>query len=108
MVNRRKLLHSLERSFYLKFFDWLLGDRLLGSDSQVQQWTTAQNVTQTISYPKTGVGSIISYIEVVVEQSSNLGRGYVTSGGIGQRQISITIEANKTTIFRETTQLYGY
>ncbi|XP_031627888.1 uncharacterized protein LOC116343790 [Contarinia nasturtii] len=84
------------------------GDRVVASDSQIQQWTAAQNVTQNITYPKTGVGSIISFVEIVVEQSTNLGRGYVTSGGVGQRQISITIEAQRTTLFRQTTQIYGY
>lgn len=40
-------------------------------------------------------------------QSSSLGRGYVTNGGIGQRTIAITIEAQKTLFYRQNIQIYG-
>lgn len=65
-------------------------------------------MTQTLGYPRAGVGAVITYIEIIVDQSSNLGRGFVTSGGIGQRQIAITIEAQRTLHFRQNTQIYGY
>ncbi|XP_055296746.1 uncharacterized protein LOC129565661 [Sitodiplosis mosellana] len=100
-----------ERKFYIKFSnenECYPGDRVIATNSQNQQWTVAQNVTQNITYPRSGVGAVITYIEIVVNQSSNLGRGFVTSGGIGQRQIVITIEAQKTLYFLQTTTIYGY
>lgn len=44
------------------------GDRIIASNSVVQQWTTPQNVSQTLTYPRIGVGSVITYVEVIVEQ----------------------------------------
>lgn len=41
-------------------------------------------------------------------QSTNLGQGYVTSGGIGQRQITIVIEAKSTMYFKYNAQIFGY
>lgn len=89
---------------------WILfeGDRLIASNALIQQWTAAQNVTQNLTYPRAGAGATITYIEIIVEQSLNLGRAFVTSGGIGQRQIAITIEAPKTSVFRQNVQIYGY
>lgn len=44
------------------------GDRLLATASGSQSWSTAQDVTQTLSYPKSGVGSVVTAILVRVEQ----------------------------------------
>lgn len=44
------------------------GDRIIASNSVIQQWTTPQNVSQTLTYPRVGVGSVITYVEVIVEQ----------------------------------------
>lgn len=41
-------------------------------------------------------------------QSSNVGQGYVIDGGIGQRRITVVIEALKTSYFRYNSQIYGY
>lgn len=46
------------------------GDRLLASVPVVQQWTELQNVTQTLTYPKSGTGGVITYVEVIVDQVS--------------------------------------
>ncbi|XP_055298550.1 uncharacterized protein LOC129566535, partial [Sitodiplosis mosellana] len=56
------------------------GDRLVSSGTQNQQWTLPQNISQSLIYPRNGVGAIVTYIEVVVEQGSNMGRGFVTGG----------------------------
>lgn len=44
------------------------GDRLVASNVLSQQWPVAQNVTQNLNYPKGGAGSLITYIEIIVEQ----------------------------------------
>lgn len=44
------------------------GDRIVASNSVSQQWTSAQNVSQTLSYPRAGVGSVITYVEVIIEK----------------------------------------
>lgn len=45
-----------------------LGDRLVASASSNQQWSVSQNVTQKLNYPRTGVGAIITYVEIIVDQ----------------------------------------
>lgn len=44
------------------------GDRLVGTTSNSQTWATPQDVALTINYPRSGVGAIVSFIEVVVTQ----------------------------------------
>ncbi|XP_031627889.1 uncharacterized protein LOC116343792 [Contarinia nasturtii] len=84
------------------------GDRLVASGSQNEQWSVAQNISQKLTYPRVGIGSIITFVQITIAQSSSLGRGLVSSGGIGQRQISITIDALKTLHFRQNTYVYGF
>lgn len=52
------------------FLNFILGDRLVASNALIQQWTAAQNLTQNLNYPRTGTGSTITYIEIIVEQVS--------------------------------------
>lgn len=35
-----------------------------------QQWSTVQDVTLTLTYPRTGTGAVVSYVEVLVDQVS--------------------------------------
>jgi len=84
------------------------GDRLVATAAGSNSWTSAQDVKLALSYPKTGIGAIITYLQVIVEQSTNIGRGYVTSGGIGQRQITVVIEGNQTLYFKYSSEIYGY
>lgn len=44
------------------------GDRLLATLSVNEQWNAAQNVSHTLTYPRIGVGSVLTYVEVIVEQ----------------------------------------
>lgn len=61
-----------------------------------------------LSYPASGVGAVITYVQVIVNQSSNSGKGYVIAGGIGQRFIHLVIEAHSTSYFSYNSQIYGY
>lgn len=44
------------------------GDRVIASTSAGQQWAVAQNITQNLVYPRAGVGAIITYVEIIVDQ----------------------------------------
>ncbi|XP_065073452.1 uncharacterized protein LOC135697597 [Ochlerotatus camptorhynchus] len=83
------------------------GDRLVATNQDGQSWSTLQDVSLDLSYPQSGVGAVVSYVQVVVNQSSNQGRGYVVSGGIGQRYIRLVIEAYSTSYFNFNAQIYG-
>ncbi|XP_055298549.1 uncharacterized protein LOC129566534 [Sitodiplosis mosellana] len=84
------------------------GDRLVASAFESRKWPVAQNVTLNLTYPRAGVGSNISYVEIYVTQDTTLGSGRLTDGDIQQRKLSITIEAFKTPQFGHTTYIYGY
>lgn len=81
---------------------------MVAETSASQQWSTLQDVTTTVFYPKTGTGAIITYVQINVDQSSNYGRAYVVAGGIGQRAVKIIIEAQRTLSFRHVSTIYGY
>lgn len=57
--------------------------------------------------PLVGIQNCNNYCWFLLFQSMNLGRAFVTSGGIGQKQVAITIEAPRTTVFKQTAQIYG-
>jgi len=44
------------------------GDRLLASDSNRQNWSTLQDVKLNLNYPPSGIGPVITYLEVIVDQ----------------------------------------
>jgi len=62
----------------------------------------------TLQYPTSGTGAVLTFIRVTVDQSTNIGQGYVVAGGIGQRAIIIVIEAYSTTYFNYVAEIYGY
>lgn len=45
---------------------------------------------------------------MIILQSTKLGHGYVVSGGAGQRQITVVVEAKETMFFRIKSEIYGY
>uniref|UniRef100_A0A182W4R3 Uncharacterized protein n=1 Tax=Anopheles minimus TaxID=112268 RepID=A0A182W4R3_9DIPT len=84
------------------------GERLVGMASNQQSWATPQDVKLDLQYPTAGVGAVVTYVEVVVNQSSPTGRGYIVSGGVGQRNIRIMIEAYGTLYFNYNAAIYGW
>lgn len=50
------------------FFLLESGDRLVGDTSNSQSWSSPQDVVLTINYPRTGVGAVISFVQVIVGQ----------------------------------------
>ncbi|XP_055382216.1 uncharacterized protein LOC129612572 [Condylostylus longicornis] len=84
------------------------GDRLVARGQDGQNWPTPRDVQLTLRYPTSGVGAIVSYIQVTVDQSSNIGEGYIIAGGIGQRFVTFVIQARSTSHFHYTAEIYGY
>lgn len=61
-----------------------------------------------MSYPeKGGQGAQITFVEILAEQSSDIGNAYVVSGGIGQRFISMVVEAKQTSFFEFDAKVFG-
>lgn len=56
---------------------YIKGDRILATDSASQQWQKPQDVRLNLNYPQSGIGAVITYLEVIVDQSSNQSRAYV-------------------------------
>lgn len=94
--------------FFVSKFPIILGDRLLAQDQAQQSWSKPQDVTKNLYYPQHGIGAVVTYLEISVDQSTNLGQARVIGGGIGQRHISVVIEARSTLYFAYRAQIYGY
>ncbi|XP_055601393.1 uncharacterized protein LOC129750164 [Uranotaenia lowii] len=84
-----------------------VGDRLVATTADSKTYSTLQDVTLNLAYPQSGLGAIVTFAQVVVNQSSNIGKGYVVAGGIGQRFIHLVIEAHSTQYFTYNAQIYG-
>lgn len=84
------------------------GDRLVGLSSDNKSWSSPQDVKLNLQYPTAGSGAVVSYVEVVVNQSTAQGRGYVVSGGVGQRYVQLVIEAYSTVYFNYSAAIYGF
>lgn len=82
-------------------------DRLVASGSQNNAWPTAHNVAVQLHYPQQGAGATVTFVEASVNQTSNLGRAYVISGGINQHSISVVVEAYDTLLFNIVANIYG-
>lgn len=53
-------------------------------------------------------GAVVTYIDITVLQTSNVGRAYIASGGLEQRHVTIVVEANNTNTFNLDALLYGH
>ncbi|GAB0096349.1 hypothetical protein DMENIID0001_118410 [Sergentomyia squamirostris] len=79
------------------------GDRLQAVSRGSFTWPTLHNAAATVRFS----GAIVSHVRVTVQQTSNLGRVYTISGGIGQRAIAFVIEARSTKQFIFTAEIFG-
>lgn len=85
----------------------VVGDTLVATKTDFASYATPQNVKLTLTYPTSGTGAVVTHVLVDVQQSSSVGRGYVTGGGVGQRYIQLMIEAQTTTYFGYSAYIYG-
>ncbi|XP_039961640.1 uncharacterized protein LOC120775499 [Bactrocera tryoni] len=83
------------------------GDSLVGSKSAVNDYDLPTSLSVTVNYPSSGTGAIITHVKVTTYQSNTDGRAYVTSGGLGKRNLVMVIEAVKTTYFDYFAYIYG-
>ena len=44
------------------------GDRLSAQAGASNQWPSPQNIKLTLAYPRSGVGNVVTYVQVIVEQ----------------------------------------
>lgn len=66
------------------------------------------NLRFRLFYPLNGLkGALINFVELKVQQSSNIGKAYVISGGVNKRNVAIILEANATTFLSYDVTLYG-
>lgn len=87
----------------------LTGDRLVAINNDWAQYPSKQNLNLNIFYPTSGIGAVLSYVQIlIIQDNGTFGRGYVTSGGIGQRYIQIVVEAWNTAFIRYDYSLYGF
>lgn len=87
----------------------LTGDRLVAINNGWAQYPSKQNLNLNIFYPTSGIGAVLSYVQIlIIQDNGTFGRGYVTSGGIGQRYIQIVVEAWNTAFIRYDYSLYGF
>lgn len=49
-----------------------------------------------------------NYFLYPILQSSNEGRAFIISGGIGQTQVTVGVEAKKTSFIRYSAKVFGY
>ncbi|XP_055837159.1 uncharacterized protein LOC129905655 [Episyrphus balteatus] len=71
------------------------------------KYRTPRNVQQNVRYPLAGIGKVITYIQIDVDDSSNNQRVYITSGGIGERNVAFVIESKNTLYFTYYYRIYG-
>ncbi|XP_023176406.1 uncharacterized protein LOC111603160 [Drosophila hydei] len=83
------------------------GDRLVAQGADVFHYQARKDVSLQITYPESGAGSIVTFVELICTQDNNEGNAYVVAGGIGQRFISIVLEAKQTENFAYQAQYFG-
>ncbi|KAH8416853.1 hypothetical protein KR222_009121 [Zaprionus bogoriensis] len=83
------------------------GDRLVAQNADVYNYAALNDVSLQLTYPETGAGAIVSFVEIICTQDNSEGNAYVVAGGIGQRFISIVVEADQTDSFAYQAQYFG-
>ncbi|XP_001354364.2 uncharacterized protein [Drosophila pseudoobscura] len=82
-------------------------DSLVAQGADVFSYPASQDVSVQLTYPEEGAGAIVTYVELICTQDNSEGNAYVVAGGIGQRFISIILEASQTRNFSYQAQYYG-
>lgn len=99
-INPRKLVEYSAGSRRYK-------DMLVSVNSDKRTYSSPQNISMTINYPESGIGAVVTYFVMTVAQGSSSGRAWIASGGIGQRHISIVIEAQNSKYMSYGVSIYG-
>ncbi|XP_062556052.1 uncharacterized protein LOC134220914 [Armigeres subalbatus] len=86
----------------------LPGDQLVSTTQDYSSSDTLQDVALYLRYPESGTGAVVTFVEIVVNQSSNQGHAHIVSGGVGEHFIELVVEAYGTSYFQYSVQVYGY
>lgn len=96
---------------YLREQKWYIGGRRIQGDSHkdvtkdTYEFSKPQDVILKLEYPEQNF--YITHISCLVEQSSSIGRAYVTDGGVGKDYMTLVLEAKETTFFYYQIYLFG-
>ena len=86
-----------------------IGDELINEQSDKESFPSAQDVEIILAYPNSGQKVWkITHVNILVDQSSSVGKGYVIDGGIQEKYIAVRVEANHTLHFSYLASFYGY
>ncbi|KAH8367828.1 hypothetical protein KR084_003291 [Drosophila pseudotakahashii] len=87
----------------------LSGDTLVFQTADTFEFPRNQDVSVQLRYPEKeeASGAALSYVELLCTQDDYDGTAYVVAGGIGQRYISIVLEAKNTKNFSYQALYYG-
>lgn len=80
---------------------------LANATTNLLRYSRPQNISVQYSYPAWGRGKNVTYIEVLVNQSSYNGSARITRGGIGQTFAEVLVEAQNTTFYGARVQFFG-
>ncbi|XP_023298896.2 uncharacterized protein LOC111681371 [Lucilia cuprina] len=83
------------------------GDRMVGQYADTFFYPAKKDVSTQVTYPETGTGSVVTSVDINCLQDNTDGNAYVVAGGIGQRFISIVLEATQTERFSYNVHIYG-
>ncbi|XP_039497901.1 uncharacterized protein LOC120455594 [Drosophila santomea] len=84
------------------------GDALVAQTADTFEYQRAQDVSLQLTYPvNSAEAAVVSYLQLLCTQDSSEGTAYVVAGGIGQRLISIVLEAKNTKYFSYQAEYYG-
>lgn len=74
------------------------GDRLVVDDAFVELFLTPTNVASFFKYPLKSMdqGAVVTYAQIEVTQTSDDVRCFIMSGGIGEREIILAVQATHT------------
>lgn len=79
------------------------GDALVGYARGTNSYPSLKNAWAVVRF----TGKVITHVRVTVLQTSNIGRLYVTAGGINRSYITFVIEAKSTRLFNFRADIYG-
>lgn len=69
--------------------------------------TSSSDAYTQVTYPETGSGSVITFVDIHCLQDNADGNAYVVAGGVGERFISIVLEATQTKRFSYNIHYFG-
>nr|AYV99551.1 venom polypeptide [Dolopus genitalis] len=106
-LDQTELTQNVGVTKYYSLGKRIAGDRVVATGGKAMNWSTPHNVKITLAYPTRGIGALVTYVFIAVDQTNNGGRAYVLNGGVNQRHITVVIEAFGVTHFALAASIYG-